>query len=428
MKRFGFLLALTTVIAIFYALRASAVSLMLAQALICLPLLILLLKSRIFGEQFPRALALTALTLAALSMGFVSTYRTSERKGFYVARLANDDLEAVSRSFRAKFNSSAKIKWNVEALRYADEIKNPDELASILPAEINAPLIWGDDKILNVSLPASASQSLGEIVSKQGRVISLPGLERLKLVDSVPFVSLPKFPEQEGIWFLEGLMEALTPLTLSTLDRYLTRSEPERIANDLALRNSSLIRGWSNQSHRALPLFLLGNRYLIEALSGEVLGEGMLHCASEAYRVAQRYLESGLGNQELLAAILNNKAIVFFAQTIEHNNKRYKAKRIKAFLKASSKSRKTLRVQGYEPVWSVAWENAEILRIVQKSFLRSGKKKQNKMQTRKTHLKPKKSKAERKLARQKKRLEHPRKAKSSKSHKSRGSMKSSIIS
>lgn len=295
--------------------------------LVIFPFFILwLLSLRIAGSKLPRVM-LALAALGALSGYWYSySYSHGDKPGIIVSRLAGDDYEIVSRVFREHFNRKSKLYgldriFNV--VRYYDPLISHTEINGTFKDDGVAAVVWGSEDLLNISFPKS-SRTFSSAEEQKA-------FKGLQIIEYVPGFALSREPEENTVSFLATLFAGM--LMQEELTAEESWSWQESMLEAAARQESR----WTSWTHRAYPLWLIGNAYLKRAVANGKFEPGELKCALSAYGRAAGFLNFN-DNPELRAAIFNNKAIALAlkAEVAKGQKlKRQAAKHLKAAIKFS---------------------------------------------------------------------------------------------
>jgi hypothetical protein len=130
------------------------------------------------------------------------------------------------------------------------------------------------------------------------------GVSDLQVVSQVPWVGLSKGLDTPTFEYVGTFIRAARTFS-EQLREGGTSLEYEQLLLSVVLVRAN----WTSIEHVAAPKWMLGTLYLMRAISSPELGWGDLLCAESSFRSARLMLKSG-GNPALLAAIINNEAIV----------------------------------------------------------------------------------------------------------------------
>jgi hypothetical protein len=232
--------------------------------------------------MIPRFALVALFCLWAFFISAAFRGQSSLASSLEVGVLVNDTLEI----------DSSLLRRQLEAEFIGLAIKPPSIFpasiasAADIPAHLRAPVLWGERRWLNVSLPDS-------------QVLKRPQLadSAYVLLEDVSLIGLSWEPADATIRFLANLIAGREALRNGKLEA----------AEHFFLAAAAVEAFWTSNAHRAYPLFLLGNLYAHRAHS-ENAETGYTECATKAYATATAFLGTN-DNPELLAAILQNKAV-----------------------------------------------------------------------------------------------------------------------
>lgn len=263
------------------------------------PFILLLLRNlTVRGVRFPGLVLLLALAGGMWGASVAYGPPAARHGTFVVARFPDDESESASRIFRERIEEYLGMS-GVRVDRAFNSPRDAREARILMAERFNdRPLVWQQKGWLHVSFPEQLRTAASLLPSED--------LRRFYSLSPVTYVSeigLSLQPEGDGAEFLAYLFEGL----LAGEGKGEGESRWEfRIA---ALRQAADTVGLRRSfSHRAYPLWQIGNYHLAQALRGPKVQTAELRCAIAAYRRALRFLPQA-SHPELRAAALNNQAI-----------------------------------------------------------------------------------------------------------------------
>lgn len=273
------------------------------QYVLAIFLIVFFIKNQILREIFSKKFLF--LTSVILCIFFIKEYIfTSFNKNKVVfARLSNDSLEIKTSSFRTWLNKRLlddnlkveRLPFNITTRREARKWlkKNSDK-------EI---LIWGNQNYLKLSFHKKENIRIDKLSKDYKRY-------QFVIFDDIQTLKIPYEPKKATVTFISNVLYKLNQ-------------------DEFKLRQTQYQKFlWRNNSHRAYPLFLVGNYKLIEFLrTGE---EGLLKCAISHYENSLKFLRKQ-DNLELYAKLNNNLMVAFYLRYLNTANVKYKRKSIKVF-------------------------------------------------------------------------------------------------
>jgi hypothetical protein len=253
----------------------------------------------------PRLL-LPGVVLAALfttGMGYSTIH--NPQKSFRLARFSDDPYERDTRVYREALNQALALRSEIRAERFYRYIDNQDEASRIMyeNPEIEA-IVWKKDPWLRISISPRTQPDMGEeeTPSEVERILGV------RLIKQVGEVLVPMRPQMGAIYFLTSFFSGVLPREVRAALSSEVRSKQET----WLIEAGSLAVPWETYSHRAYPLWELGNRKFEQAFSAAGFDMGELTCAIKAYNAALR--QPGRGeNGELRFAVLNNAGVAVLA-------------------------------------------------------------------------------------------------------------------
>lgn len=322
--------------------------------LVSLPLIALLLaRISIGGQKIPRLVLLIGFSAAALTAGSGYSTRLVDSESVLVARFTDDTLGTKSRIFRESLKRLMRGISTGRAQRYYNSFRSHEEVVKKFSGKENIhAVIWGNERWLNVSFPNASAFEVEKLLAEQ--VKSLTGFQ---LVSSVPIFGVARRPESETLRFLSDFFVGFLPTTVRG------EVDGDRPALDEVVLTDSLLRSapWSSYAHRAMPAWLLGNRYLEEAIGSSNYQPQSMKCAQEIYRRGFSFLRPG-DNPELQGALLNNLGVALIVQAHFEGFGPDQRKQIKRFWQmAESTGGQRSLMGGGSNSWKIARANLRLL-------------------------------------------------------------------
>ncbi len=286
--------------------------------ILALPLIVMLLVRLRLGAHRASPIVLALGMIGALvAVWFSYAPVTTASHIALIAPLGRDELETDATKLREAINQAMDREEHygkLEAIRYHAMARTQREASKILSQSEDAHiLVWGDTRLIRISFPQQ--DQIGD------PALSAPPAQEpmtgLRLVTSIPLIALSYQPQADTAAFIAKLSAAL-----SLLD-----AGPKAASNALLQLADvgSMAATWRSFAHRSYPWWISGNLSLQAALTSSLsrarsdqLGAdqlGALECALDAYDKARSYLRFG-DNPELLAAILNNRAVALYTKGV----------------------------------------------------------------------------------------------------------------
>jgi hypothetical protein len=270
----------------------------LAQSCAAPIMLAALASLRIGGRRIPGACI--GLMAALLVLGLINLLRPSG--SFAAARLDEDPYEVVGRGLRERVQPISRVpRTFANSLQAQEYLEREPTLRA---------LVWGSERWLRVSFSARLRSDL----YLDSALHSLREDTGLMMVSELPEIGLAPASDSATARYLAALLEAFKAAQRSAL--LSTPSSEQELGYLTNLSAAAYVSGgWTSYDHRALPLWLLGNHYLLAAAqsSSAAAQQALLTCAGRYYALARRYLrpnKRSFGYRELLAATVNNEALV----------------------------------------------------------------------------------------------------------------------
>ncbi|WKZ57248.1 MAG: hypothetical protein QY326_00890 [Bdellovibrionota bacterium] len=265
----------------------------------------------VWGAQLlPRAAALVAATIGFLLTLYAFSPTQQGENEVLMARFPGDDLGAESRIFRQQLRRRLPENSTLVITPYHFSVKESAAAREIaLERRPNSPFIW-----------FSEAHTIVEFSPKPPRVLKTPLIttlparyQNLRLFDEISSIMLSTEPRLDTQVFLSNLISGIvmSPLAPDVI---------EEVGGEMNLLAAATKRaGWRGGSHQAYAWWLLGNRYLWEAVSGNQLESAFLDCAFRAYLRAAKMFKPR-DNRELISAIVNNQSVAMALQAAFAND------------------------------------------------------------------------------------------------------------
>lgn len=270
--------------------------------------------------------AIGGLSGAALSF----TDMTVQGSAMMITRLHGDELFADSRILRESIAKALPDDAGMRLRDNFDEVHSYGEAASLLSEHDHVQaVVWKPEHLLMVVLKkgvAGSRKARGKEILADSSAISFDSFSErslarfisghtrspsLTLATSISGFSIPAAPRDASAQFLGSV----APLFDGDWPkRIILGQDFDRI--ERTLRISLMVEArWKSAAHRAVPLWYLGNLYLIEGLRRE---DGRIptefSCARKAYQAALTQLPKKGDNPDLKMAIMNNLGILTFSE------------------------------------------------------------------------------------------------------------------
>jgi len=316
-----------TALAVFFVLRANGVELSYAQVL-SLPLFLIGIY-----KIFPRAWRLSRSTMVVVFVlgisGVALSYNAESfsQGGIVVARFDDDPMENESRVFRTKLDDFLAKMDRPGVIRHPFPIKDKKSARKFLEDEDRTVVIWGNSHWLTVSLQSKDNRTLGSLLGTDFSKFGIRRWSDLVLI-------------QSPSWYRIGLGKDIAS------DVFLSYELSGEVSSSTDYKESFLLAAaylrsyWNSNSHRAFPIWRMGNQYLLDALRSNTYEPGEIECALAAYQKAASYLDKPSMNQELHSAILNNHALALYFKSVFENKPDLKAQAVRELMQVKSKRRR----------------------------------------------------------------------------------------
>ncbi len=263
--------------------------------------------------KIPRTVIFSALVFGLCAF-LIIQHKSIEFPGTVVlSRFENDLYEATTRVFWLDLSKRNDKDWPIVIERIPEVLKTKSDVSAFMEARKNVDaVLWGTPKWLRVSFRQVAPLKLSHDVLSP----HFFELEGLSLPVSVGGFGLSDPLNAGSSKFLSLCLRAYVTLKKTPLD-----DDSWEVAL-LDLKNAYLLQmRSSSRAYKAFAAWLEGTHYLVRALTKPSLEIGMLHCATQSFSRAAKYL----GKREspgLLGAIRYNHGIAVVGMGIASGNKR----------------------------------------------------------------------------------------------------------
>ena len=322
-------------------------------------ILILLSALSLRGVRLPRVLV--GLSAMGVLCGAIVRYSDVgfEPGAFGIARFESDSLENKTRIFRDNVRRFIGEKPASAVGIISSEVLTEADAQRLLRERIQlGGIVWGGERWINISIRPTLPVSLSALplTSFAHRRMQEIGVSDLQLVSQVPWVGLSKGLDPSTFEYVGTLIRA-------------ARNFPEKLREggasleyeQLLLRSVLVRANWTSIEHVAAPKWMLGTLYLMRAISGPELEWGDLLCAESSLRAARLMLRSG-GNPALLAAIVNNEAIVRLMKGADTEPPEEVRKEVRSRLQMALNLKKRSTITAFEPsYWAPLQANVKAL-------------------------------------------------------------------
>ncbi len=285
----------------------KSITVSLGQYVLATAFIIFLAKTLIFRNIFSKKLLffLSFLLIIFFFREYVFTSFVGNKVA--LARLSDDPLEIDTSSFRTWINKRLKdnslklqrIPFEIDSRSGAKNWLNDNPKKEIL--------IWGNKNYIKLSFPKKENIKITSLIP------SYKNYDFLIFTD-IQNLKIPYEPKKATVTFISNLVYKINK-------------------DEFKLRQTQYQKFlWKNNSHKAYPLFLVGNYKLIKYLK---TGEwGFLKCAINHYEDSLKFIKKQ--DAPILYAKINNNLVVsFYLRYINTGNIKYKKKALKVFKKIS---------------------------------------------------------------------------------------------
>ena len=323
--------------------------------LIGFPLLIILaLGTRFLGHRIPKLVLIFAClgVFSGLKSAFSLKYLSTNE--FLLARFSGDQHEAETHKFREDLNLALKTQElaypHAKAIRFAESLSTEEEVKKLFDKREDLKvLVWAKGENLKISLKDSLVLSLDNFrPAKLKKDPALMELEKLALIPNFSEIEVDLGPMSATRSFVASLMSPLLEYQ-NYLDYKTGKRKGFRFIRSNRLRtkigyqldslaldlyhSGSIVAGWSNYSHRALPWLLYANTLMLNELQKRSPDIAALDCAAKAYKIAAGFTDPSW-SPYLRPAIFNNLALSLSLKYALSGDKKMYKKAIESFNKA----------------------------------------------------------------------------------------------
>lgn len=280
-----------------------------------------ILAISLVGRSIPKSLLIiSALLSVAIALSPYIFIKNASLRVF-VERFDGDTLGSRTHIFIEALNSSFEQLGSVRATEWRSLENGKAEKTESINKR-NEVILKGDDRLLIAKLGRSNSIILNQI-NFPGRFLAATQLE---LVTWVPVISLSTQPYQATADYLTSLLSGALPHTKLELGAVIEKDDSVLSQEQEILLWSSTFRSdrWRSASHRALPAWILGNRFLVEAFKSGAIDMAELQCALKSYEIAAKFMRYG-DNPELFAAINNNRGVAWYLVALITGKQEYRS-------------------------------------------------------------------------------------------------------
>jgi hypothetical protein len=259
------------------------------------------------GSKLPKAV----LGVAAIGIlsGAIARYADIglSQGAIEISPFAGDALQSGTRIFRDKvrklWGRQASTLLGVGSVAITSQ---SDAQALLTKRPTLGGVLWGGERRLNISLRATKPVSLRTLPSDSVAIRYMDewGVSDLGIITQIPSFGMSQIMNLPTYEFTARILRSLAqlPSALGAVDG------AEGFEHDLRIA-ATIIAAWTSIEHVAVPKLILGNHYLIRAISGSDLQWGDLMCAEASFASARAFLKKRRGSA-FMATILNNEAIL----------------------------------------------------------------------------------------------------------------------
>jgi len=167
-------------------------------------------------------------------------------------------------------------------------------------------VLWGGERRLNISVRATKPVSLRTLPSDSVAVRYMDewAISDLGIITRIPNFGMSQIMNLPTYEFTARTLRSLFQLPFALG----AREGAESFEHDLRIA-ATIKAAWTSIEHLAVPKLILGNHYLIRAISGSELQWGELVCAEASFASARAFLNKRRGSA-FMAIVLNNEAIL----------------------------------------------------------------------------------------------------------------------
>lgn len=224
-----------------------------------------------------------------------------------IAPFSDDALQSNTRIFRDK----VRKLWGKQssALFGVGSVTISSESAAqrLLRERPNVGgIVWGGERRLHVSVRPSAPISLRGLPEDS---VAVRYLDEWHVSDLSVITELPRFGLSEVMNLPTFEFTARVLRAVMQLPAALGADEgAESFEHDLRIA-ATIKAAWTSIEHLAVPKLILGNHYLLRAISGPELQWGDLKCAESSFASARAFLQNRR-DSAFMSILLNNEAIL----------------------------------------------------------------------------------------------------------------------
>ena len=324
------------------------------------PLLLIVLSAlSLRGVRLPRVLV--GLSAIGVLCGALVRYSDVglETGAFGVARFESDSLESKTRIFRDNVRQFVGARPASAIGIISAEVHSEAEAQKLLGERSQlSGVVWGSERRVNISMRPKPPVSLAMLSSASfaRRRMQELGVSDLQVMTQVPWVGFSKGLDPATFEYVGSLIRATRDFS------EILREGGTSLEFEQLLLKSALIRAnWTSIEHLAALKWMLGTLYLMRAVSGPELEWGELLCAESAFRSARLMLRSD-DNPGLLAAIMNNQAIVVLMKAADTEKPQGILKGVRGRVLSALKFKKRATITAFEPTyWDPLQANVQAL-------------------------------------------------------------------
>ena len=338
--------------------------------LIFAPLVVFLISTiSISDVKVPWKATLIALLLVFACFLFVHSTPSTKDGPILVARFDKDPFNSQSYIFKNNLNEVLAQTSEIETKSLSRRFQTQEEAKEYLSAHKGiAALIWGSKRWLNVNFQREKAFELS-----QSNCSSLfDYFSGLKLINNVSWIGLSYEPLKGTTEFLGNLFAGQVPLEQYAID---SRSMRSIFLKKHLIRAGTLWEQWTSPSHKGLPLMLLGNYLIVEALQHPQYEPEMFKKAIKHYSSALLYVKTE-DNPQLHRAVYSNLGIATYIRSRLEKKSKGRKLAVKLLKKAVTLDTSKENEKDQEDVIRVAVENLELVKEKIKNRRKSKKLKQ----------------------------------------------------
>ena len=280
--------------------------------LMAVPVVVLLFaRCAIAGVRVPRAVLLCTIGGALCGALAVSVGASFRDGRFLITSLSSDLLASDAHVTRDQMQRLIPPEEGELLVVSSRRVESVEDAARLLKGDSRAGgVIWGSKRWTQISLRNYPARSLGEVLPEIDRANISPRLQKfvdLKLSIGIPLVGLSGV-KGDGTLLFVGSLAAVWRDFPTALATYGTSPLFESRVRSLG----NIQAPWTSAAHRAVPAWIEGTYYGVQALRGVYSGvyeAGEFACAKLALKRALMLLRPG-DNPLLEGAILNNLGVI----------------------------------------------------------------------------------------------------------------------